>query len=66
MLSYPVNESHTIADLQAVIEIETGIPPSQQDIILANGIRMNSTDLAIHGYCDSVSSQFCLFLFSFQ
>ena len=60
VLSYPVNESHTIADVQAAIEEETGMPVADQDLILAYGVKLNPTDLALQGCCESV----CNFIFT--
>ncbi|CAG5116319.1 unnamed protein product [Candidula unifasciata] len=63
ILSYPINESHTIANLKEAIEFETGIPAAQQEIILATGAKMSPTDLALNAYCEPLTDDPVVFLY---
>ncbi len=55
VLSYPVNESHTVAHVAAAIEEETGMPRGAQSLILLNGVKLRPDDLAVQGCCESVT-----------
>ncbi|XP_005096610.3 inhibitor of nuclear factor kappa-B kinase subunit alpha [Aplysia californica] len=66
VLSYTVDETKTIAMVQAAIEERTGVPREAQDIILANGVKLNPGDLAVQGCCESNVDDLILFLFRRQ
>lgn len=52
LLSYPVKEKHTMADLQLVLETETKVPVSQQELLLATGVSPDPTKPALQ--CSTV------------
>lgn len=59
ILSFNVNETHTMKEVHAAIEVETTIPFQQQYIILANGVKLEPTDTALQGCSDPVSDPRC-------
>ncbi|XP_059163878.1 inhibitor of nuclear factor kappa-B kinase subunit alpha-like [Physella acuta] len=63
ILSFNVNETHTMKEVHAAIELETGIPPQQQYIILANGVKLEPTDTALQGCSDPNTEEVIVFLF---
>ena len=56
VITYPVTEQHTMLDLQRIIEQETRIPVSEQDILLASGCCPQPAGPASQCWTEPVSS----------
>ncbi|KAK0048450.1 inhibitor of nuclear factor kappa-B kinase subunit alpha [Biomphalaria pfeifferi] len=63
VLSFPINETHTIQEVQKAISVELNIPPEQQLILLANGTKLEPNNFALDGWNDHASEDIIVFLF---
>lgn len=60
MMTYPVADKHMLRDFMEIIETETGIPVSEQELLLASGTSADPNSPAMLCLPEVVSEQIIL------